>query len=70
VDPDKKQSGPGPPNRLLVTVGEACRLLSLSRSGLYDLMSSGALPYVQIGRSRRLALAELEQFVSAMRCGR
>jgi excisionase family DNA binding protein len=46
----------------LLTVPEACRFLSLSRTSLYDLMDSGKLAYSKIGRSRRIpkrALVEL-----------
>ncbi len=46
----------------LVTVSEAAAFLRLSRSTLYTLMDSGSLPWVRIGRTRRIprrALIEL-----------
>lgn len=46
----------------LLKVAEAAKLLSLSRSTLYQLMESGQLVYVRIGRARRIprsALAEI-----------
>ena len=46
----------------LVTVAEAAAFLRLSRSNLYTLMERGELPFVKLGRSRRIprrALVEL-----------
>ena len=46
----------------LVTVSEAASFLSLSRSTLYTLMDRGDIPFVKLGRSRRIprrALIEL-----------
>jgi excisionase family DNA binding protein len=34
-------------DRLLVRVEEAARLLSLSRSMIYEMMNSGELPFIQ-----------------------
>ena len=38
----------------LLTVKEAAAFLSISRSKLYELMDHGELPFVKIGRSRRV----------------
>ncbi len=38
----------------LLSVAEACRLLSISRSFLYAQMDAGELPYCRLGRSRRI----------------
>ena len=46
----------------LLTVREAAEFLRLSRSALYRLMDRGALPFVKLGRNRRIprrALVEL-----------
>ncbi len=46
----------------LVRLAEAQKFTSLSRSKLYALMQRGELPYVQLGRARRIprrALVEL-----------
>ncbi len=48
-DPDLGLVGEG-----LLRVGEASRLLGLARSTLYQLMGRGELPYVKIGRARRI----------------
>ena len=38
----------------LMSVQEAARFLSVSRSTLYELMESGRLVYVKLGRARRI----------------
>ncbi len=38
----------------LLTVREAAAFLRLSRSNLYALMERGELPFVKLGRSRRI----------------
>lgn len=43
----------------LVTVAEASRFLSVSRTMLYGLMDAGRLAYVKIGRARRIPRAAL-----------
>jgi len=46
----------------LDSIASAIRFLSISRSALYSLMERGELPYVKIGKSRRIphrALVEL-----------
>ena len=40
----------------LVTVTEAAGFLRLSRTTIYTLMDQGTLPFVKIGRSRRIPL--------------
>jgi excisionase family DNA binding protein len=35
-------------------VSEAAKFLSVSRSHIYKLMDQGQLPYVKIGKSRRI----------------
>jgi excisionase family DNA binding protein len=44
----------------LATVKEAARFLRVSVAKLYELMKSGELPSVKLGKSRRIAWAELE----------
>ena len=47
----------------LVTLPEAAHFLCVSRGTLYDLLTSGQLPSVHIGRARRVPLGELRRFV-------
>jgi excisionase family DNA binding protein len=49
--------------KLLLTITEASQVLAISRSKFYDLLNSGHLPSVHIGRSRRIRLTDLEEFV-------
>ncbi|MEX0718025.1 MAG: helix-turn-helix domain-containing protein [Planctomycetaceae bacterium] len=44
----------------LLTVREAAHRLALGRSTLYNLMDRGSLPYVKIGRARRIPPEALE----------
>jgi len=38
----------------LMTIQDASRFLSVSRGFVYKLMEGGDLPYVKLGRSRRI----------------
>ncbi|MEV0971759.1 excisionase family DNA-binding protein [Microtetraspora glauca] len=51
---------------LLVTPAEAAEALGVGRTKVYELMASGALRSVRIGRSRRVPFEALTAFVSAM----
>ena len=51
-------------DRLLVGVDEAARLLSVGRSHMYVLLARGELRSLTIGRCRRIAVSELERFIS------
>lgn len=50
-------------NELLVSVGEAARRLSLGRSLLFELLASGAIKSVKIGRRRLVSAQALADFV-------
>lgn len=49
--------------RLLLTVAEAARTLSIGRSTIYNLMRDGALASVKVDRSRRVSAAALLAYV-------
>ena len=55
------------PEELLVTVREAARRLGLGRSVTYEMVRRGSLPSLKIGGSRRVAVADLEEFVVRLR---
>jgi excisionase family DNA binding protein len=61
---DQKQPK-GQIDPLLVRVEEAARLLSLSRSMIYEMMNSGELPYVRCGTARRIPVAEIHAWISS-----
>jgi excisionase family DNA binding protein len=50
-----------PDKPLLLRVADAARLLSVSRSTMYQLVASGQVPVVRIGRSIRIPRAGLER---------
>jgi excisionase family DNA binding protein len=50
--------------RLLFTVPEAAAILGMGRSHVYQLISSGQLASVKIGRSRRISERSIRQFVA------
>jgi len=54
-------------NKLLLTVEQAEEATEISRSKLYVYMASGVLRSVKIGRSRRIARVDLEDFVDRLR---
>lgn len=54
------------PNRLL-TVDEAAAFLAVGRSRMYELLTAGAVHSVHIGRSRRVPLGDLENYVESLR---
>jgi excisionase family DNA binding protein len=57
-----KQQGREPP--VLVTVEEAARILSIGRTACYMLVLKGKLQSVKIGRSRRVVLSSLQEFIT------
>ncbi len=58
------------PTPLLLTVVEAARLLGVGRSTAYELLASGELESVHIGRSRRIPVAAVENYVESLRSSR
>ncbi|MFQ5556870.1 MAG: helix-turn-helix domain-containing protein [Acidimicrobiales bacterium] len=53
--------------RLLLTVADAASVLAVGRTTLHELIATGQLATVHIGRAVRIPRAELEAFV-ARRC--
>jgi excisionase family DNA binding protein len=51
---------------VLLRVGEAAERLSLSRATVYELINSGRLSSVTIGRSRRISVKALDDFVELL----
>lgn len=46
----------------LVTVAEACLLLSISRSKIYSLIQAGELERIKIGRCARIPMRSIQKF--------
>ena len=57
------------PRRLLLTVEEAARLLSVGRPKMWQLVMAGEVLSVKIGTSRRVPVAALEAFVGRLSAG-
>ena len=53
----------------LMTVDEVAAKLAVGKTTVYMLMSSGRLPSVKIGRSRRIRGADFRQFVENLEEG-
>ncbi|HAC46789.1 MAG TPA: hypothetical protein DCF65_12090 [Chloroflexi bacterium] len=53
-------------DKLLITVAEAARRLSIGRSHLYEYLLRGSLRSVRIGRSRRIASQDLQAFIDQL----
>ena len=58
---------PQTPEPLLLTVVEAGRLLSVGRTTVYELIQRGELQTVHIGRSVRIPVAAVTDFVERLR---
>ncbi|HTX85198.1 MAG TPA: helix-turn-helix domain-containing protein [Streptosporangiaceae bacterium] len=52
---------------VLLTVEEAAQRLSIGRTTMYSLVSTGAIESVTIGRLRRVPSECLEKYVSGLR---
>lgn len=61
LDPSSAEAGIEP---LLVRVEEAARILSLSRSTIYEMLDAGELPSVRRGAARRIPVAALREWVT------
>ena len=53
-----------PPQPLLLRASEAARLLSISRTAMYGLIGTGQVRAIHVGRSMRIARAELDRFLA------
>src|SRR5207244_11495685 len=55
--------------RLLLTLEDAARALSIGRTTLYRLLGNGALASCRVGRARRVHIAELREFAQRLALG-
>lgn len=49
----------------LITVEEVAKQLGVSRTTVYEVMDRGELPYVKIGRSRRVSQQAINSYIEA-----
>ncbi|MFH1560072.1 MAG: helix-turn-helix domain-containing protein [Chloroflexota bacterium] len=52
---------------LLLTPEAAARLLSLGRSKIFELMAAGELESITIGKSRRVPVEAIKEYVARQR---
>lgn len=55
--------------RLLLTVLEAAEVLGVGRSTMYELIRTGQVEVVHLGRCARVPAAALHEFVERLRAG-
>lgn len=53
----------------LCTVPAVAAFLAVSRSSIYSMMNSGILPYVKLGKSRRIRWSDVRELVERHRVG-
>lgn len=56
-------------DKILLTIQETARRIGLGRTFTYDLIRRGELRSVKIGVARRVAVADIEDFVERLRRG-
>jgi excisionase family DNA binding protein len=54
------------PTRQLYKIPEAIRLLSMSRSVIYEQMRAGRLKYVKVGRARLIPAKAIAEYVQML----
>jgi excisionase family DNA binding protein len=57
--------GRGDPDPISVKIPVAVRLTGLSRSRIYELMRSGDIEYVKVGRSTLIPFENLREFIES-----
>lgn len=59
--------GNGEPEPLLLTIPQIAKALQISRGTAYNLVSTGQLPSIRIGRAKRVPRQELLQWIERQR---
>jgi excisionase family DNA binding protein len=65
----REQRGEGAGGVLLLTIVEAARVLSIGRTTMYELLGAGEIDVVHIGRSARVPVGALAEYVECQRRG-
>jgi len=60
-------SGPQPIEPLCVRVNDAARMIGVGRTKLYELISSGELEAIKIGKATRITMVSLHKLVERHR---
>ena len=64
VAPQVEEQQPERSQPLAIRVSEAARLLDIGRSKCYDLIKTGVLPSIRVGKTVRVPLAALNAWVA------
>ncbi len=62
---DKLAEQPIVPLRLLLRPEEGARALGVSRARIYEMLARGDIRSIKIGRSRRIPVAEIKNWIDA-----
>jgi excisionase family DNA binding protein len=57
------------PAKLLMSAEEAARALGIGRTRMYELLRSGEVASIKLGRSRRIRPEDLEEYVERLVLG-
>lgn len=52
--------------RLFYTISESCRLLSVGKTKLYELIGSGEIPVRKVGKKSLIAAADLKRWADRL----
>jgi excisionase family DNA binding protein len=66
IDPRRVRYTLVNPDALLLTVIEAGRLIGVGRTTVYELMRTGKLPSVRVGRLRKIRRRDVDAYVAGL----
>ena len=55
----------GTPQRLLLRIPEAAETLGIGRTKIYEMIATGELPTIRVGRAVRISVSTLQKWVEA-----
>ena len=55
----------GAPQRLLLRIPEVAEMLGIGRTKIYELIATGELPTIRVGRAVRISVRTLQEWVEA-----
>ncbi len=66
MEPEGVRHTKGPPMEKMLTVDQAADALQISRTKLFDLLRTGVLRSVKIGRARRVPASSIDQYINEL----
>ncbi len=55
----------GAPQRLLLRIPEVAETLGIGRTKIYEMIATGELPTIRVGRAVRISVCTLQKWVEA-----